>query len=142
VDPARILHIWAIPALKDGDTIGTQATEIRRQGQIAKARGPNVTQSQEPPSDRSEAGLSQHSMWIAAAAIAALIVVVIGFGFTLHNDNHVAAQNSSVATFVGSEILRRLPPDRSEIVGRLAAQGRDAARNRQNGARQFQRRKP
>jgi predicted CXXCH cytochrome family protein len=42
-------------------------------------------------------------MWIAAAAIAALIVVVIGFGFTLHNDNHVAAQNSSVATFVGSE---------------------------------------
>jgi predicted CXXCH cytochrome family protein len=52
--------------------------------------------------DRSATGLSQRSIWIAAA-IAAIIVAVAGLGFQLRNGSGVKAQDQSVATFVGSE---------------------------------------
>jgi len=65
---------------------------------------PQVAPLQEPSPERSETGLSQRRIWIAAA-IAAVIVAVAGVAFYLLNSNEQAlkAQDSSVATFVGSE---------------------------------------
>jgi predicted CXXCH cytochrome family protein len=55
---------------------------------------------QEPSA--ADTGLAQRRIWIAAA-IAAMIVAVAGFGFQLPNSSKVTAQDTSVATFVGSE---------------------------------------
>jgi predicted CXXCH cytochrome family protein len=73
----------------------------------AKRKGFARELSQVAPSlvdDRSATGaFPKRLIWIAAAAIIAVVVAAVGFGFGLRNGSEVKPHDTSLATFVGSE---------------------------------------